>query len=177
VLKGAGFTTVDLDEELGQTRSADLLVTFEQRRRLIEIKSASGNASEGLVADLQRHLITWPELRPQEPVDGGVLIVNHQHRLEPYQRSREVYSRPEFVAALTVPVISTRTLLDWWKVSDLTSIREAVLRPTHPADGIGPPLAAGRPPTSASLRTCANTLGCWLPGEVPEPDQGLNTVA
>jgi hypothetical protein len=27
------------------------------------------------------------------------------------------------------------------------------------------------------LRTCANTLGCWLPGEVPEPDQGLNTVA
>src|SRR4029453_19462037 len=27
------------------------------------------------------------------------------------------------------------------------------------------------------LRTCANTLGCWLPGEVPEPDQGLNAVA
>ena len=27
------------------------------------------------------------------------------------------------------------------------------------------------------LRTCANTLGCWLPGEVPEPDQGLDAVA
>jgi hypothetical protein len=151
VLKDAGFTTVNLDEELGQTRSADLLVTFEQQRRLIEIKSTSGNASESLVADLQRHLATWPELRPQEPVGGGVLIVNHQHKLEPYQRSRQVYSRPEFVAALTVPVLSTHTLFDWWKVSDWTSIREAVLGPTHPANGIGPP-AAGRPPTTASPR-------------------------
>src|SRR6266511_931099 len=28
-----------------------------------------------------------------------------------------------------------------------------------------------------SLRTCANTLGCWLSGEVPEPGQGLDAVA
>src|SRR5215212_10629362 len=27
------------------------------------------------------------------------------------------------------------------------------------------------------LRTCANTLACWLPGEVPEPDKGPNAVA
>src|SRR5687768_12684436 len=33
------------------------------------------------------------------------------------------------------------------------------------------------PTPQNSLRTCANTLGCWLPGEVPEPGQGLNAVA
>jgi hypothetical protein len=79
---------------------------------------------------------------------GGVLIVNQQHKLEPYQRSPEVYTRPEFVAALTVPVISTRTLFVWWKVSDWRSIREAVLGPSPPADGMGALLPqAGQPPT------------------------------
>jgi hypothetical protein len=84
------------------------------------------------VGDLQRHLATWPELRPQEPVDGGVLIVNHQHKLEPYQRAPQVYSRREFVAALTVPVLSTRALFDWWRVSDWSAIRQGVLGPTEP---------------------------------------------
>ena len=67
---------------------------------------------------------------------GGVLIVNHQYKLEPYRRSSQVYSRPEFVAALTVPVISTHTLFDWWRVSDWTFLRDAILRLAHPADRI-----------------------------------------
>jgi len=142
VLQQAGFATVNLDAELGGTRSADLLATFQQQqRRLVEVKAASGSASEALVGDLQRHLATWPELRPQEPVGGGVLIVNHQHKLEPYRRVPQVYSRPEFVAVLTVPVISTCTLFDWWRASDWGSIREAVLGPPHPADGIAVPPA------------------------------------
>jgi len=150
VLTDAEFATVNLDEELGGTRSADLLATFQQQRRLIEIKSTSGNAPEALVGDLQRHLATWPELRPQEPVGGGVLIVNHQHKMEPYRRSPQVYTRPEFVNALTVPVIETRTLFDWWRVSDWRSIRDAVLAPAHPVDGIAaqPGLSPTHGPTS-----------------------------
>lgn len=27
---------------------------------------------------LRKHLETWPALRPEVPVDGGVLVVNHQ---------------------------------------------------------------------------------------------------
>jgi hypothetical protein len=129
VLQQAGFATVNLDTELGGTRSADLLATLGQQRRLVEVKAASGAASEALVADLQRHLATWPELRPQQPVGGGVLIVNHQHRLEPSQRAAQVYRRAEFVAALTVPVISTRTLLDWWRAADWAAVRDAILGP------------------------------------------------
>ena len=132
VLQNAGVATVNLDAELGGTKSADLLATFQQQRRLVEVKASSGATSEALVGDLQRHLATWPELRPQEPVDGGVLIVNHQHKLEPYQRAPQVYSRREFVAALTVPVLSTRALFDWWRVSDWSAIRRAVLGPTEP---------------------------------------------
>jgi hypothetical protein len=132
VLLQAGLATVNLDAELGGTRSADLLATFQQHRRLVEVKAASGAASEALVGDLQRHLATWPELRPHLPVGGGVLIVNHQHRLEPSQRAPRVYSRPEFVAGLTVPVVSTRALFDWWRVSDWSAVRQAVLGPAHP---------------------------------------------
>jgi hypothetical protein len=129
VLRQAGFATVNLDVELGGPRSADLLVAFGQQRRLIEVKAASGAASEDLVGHLQRHLATWPTLRPRQLVGGGVLIVNHQHRLDPQQRAPQVYSRPEFVAALTVPVISTRTLFDWWRAADWAAVRNAILRP------------------------------------------------
>ena len=146
VLTAAGFTTVNLDEELGGTRSADLLATFERHRRLVEIKSASGNASEDLVGDLLRHLATWPELRPHTPVGGGVLIVNHQHRREPFQRSAQVYSRPEFVTRLTVPVIGTRTLFDRWRVADWATVRAAVLG-SAPSDelDVSPPAPSGPP--------------------------------
>jgi hypothetical protein len=143
VLEAAGLAVVGVDELLGETSSADLLVSRAGKRRLIEVKSASGSASETLVSHLETHLRTWPQLRPTDPVDGGVLVVNHQHRLEPDARSASVYTRPEFVAALTVPVLSTLELFDWWRASDWTAIRRAVLADTsgtedEPVDGEPP---------------------------------------
>lgn len=131
VLAEAGMRAVDLDEELGGTKSADLLVSGNGvPPRLVEVKGASGPAQEHLVGHLQRHLETWPQLRPDEPVSDGVLIVNHQHKLHPSERSARVYSRPEFVASLEslpVTVISTVELFNWWRTADWTAIRTAVL--------------------------------------------------
>ncbi len=133
MLEAADLDVVKIDELLGETSSAELLVSLGERRRLIEVKSASGNAAETLVGQLETHLRTWPQLRPADPVDGGVLVVNHQHRTEPGERSASVYTRPEFVAALTVPVLSTRQLFDWWRASDWAAIRQAVLGDTDMA--------------------------------------------
>ncbi|MFE5964187.1 hypothetical protein [Streptomyces sp. NPDC056463] len=131
VLADAGMHTVDLDEQLGGTKSADLLVSAEgMSARLVEVKGVSGPAQEHLVGHLQRHLETWPQLQPDEPVSDGVLIVNHQHKLHPSERTAEVYSRPEFVASLEslpVKVISTVELFNWWRAEDWTAIRTAVL--------------------------------------------------
>lgn len=134
VLEAAGLNVVKVDELLADTSSADLLVSFAGRRRLIEVKSASGNAAETLVSQLQTHLRTWPQLRPTDSVEGGVLVVNHQYRREPDQRSASVYVRPEFVAALTAPVLSTRQLFDWWRASEWTAIRKAAFGDTGSAE-------------------------------------------
>jgi hypothetical protein len=84
VLADAGLRTVDLDKELEGTRSADLLVGADGPPWcLVEVKSATGAAPEHLVGSLERHLATWPQLRPEQPVTGGVLVVNHQHRQHP----------------------------------------------------------------------------------------------
>jgi hypothetical protein len=129
-LIAAGFTVTELDAHLGDTSSADLLASYGPDRRLVEVKSASGSPSESLVTTVQRHLQTWPELSPDEPVGGGALIVNHQHRREPSDRTPAVYSRPEFVAALTMPVLSTLQLFHWWRDSDWAALRNAVLAQT-----------------------------------------------
>ncbi|MGW0335499.1 hypothetical protein ACWD0J_27115 [Streptomyces sp. NPDC003011] len=134
VLTAAGMSAVDLDVELGGTKSADLLVSAEGvSSRLVEVKGVSGPAQEHLIGQLQRHLETWPHLRPDEPVSEGVLIINHQHKLHPSERSADVYSRPEAVASLAslpVTVISTVQLFNWWRVGDWTAIRTAVLGAT-----------------------------------------------
>jgi hypothetical protein len=127
VLAAAGLSITNLDEELGATKSADLLVGGATRR-LVEVTTTSGAAQEHLVGHLQRHLDTWPQLRPHEPVAGGVLVVNHQSKLHPSERAAHVYSRPEFVAALPVAVISTVELFHWWRAEDWGAIRTAVLR-------------------------------------------------
>jgi hypothetical protein len=148
VLKAAGLTVTDLDELLGDTSSADLLVSNGSDRRLVEVKSAGGNAAEKLVAALDRHLQTWPAMRPSEPVSGGVLVVNHQHKLDPAERSAEVFSRPEFVATLTVTVLSSRQVFDWWRASDWESIRGAVMgRAAHRATTAAPDEAVPPPTT------------------------------
>ncbi|MGB3443213.1 MAG: hypothetical protein WBA97_31115 [Actinophytocola sp.] len=133
-LSAAGFAVDDVDAKLGATKSADLLVTFGPYLRLVEVKSERGNAKEALVGDLRRHLDTWGELQPNFPVDGGTLIVNHQHKLPPGQRPRQIYGRPEFVNTLTVPVVGTLDLFDWWRAKDWDAIRTAVLGPALTAN-------------------------------------------
>lgn len=128
VLRACGLHVADLDAELGATVSADLLVTGpDGQRRLVEVKSASGSAKEDLARDLDRHLSTWPQLRPNDPVIGGVLIVNHQTRLHPTERTVEVYRRPEFVQSLKFPVLPTWRLFRWWAENDCAAIVAAVL--------------------------------------------------
>jgi hypothetical protein len=125
VLAAAGFTVANLDDEFGP-KSADLLLTGFGRRVLVEVKSESGKAKENLVEDVRRHLATWPQLCPDDPVDGAVLVVNHERTKDPRTRSAEVYARPEFVAALDVPVLSSVQLFRWWRGHDWDSIRDAL---------------------------------------------------
>jgi hypothetical protein len=132
VLAAAGFEVHDLDAELGGPKSADLLAVRGASRCLIEVKSASGNASEDLVGDLQRHISTWSALRPaQHPLTHAALVVSHQRRRPPHERSSHVYTRPEFVSVLSFPVISARQLFDWWRAADWPAIRNAIVSSTR----------------------------------------------
>ncbi|MDG4834204.1 hypothetical protein O7627_33610 [Solwaraspora sp. WMMD1047] len=152
VLNAAGLPTVDLDDEVG-TRSADLLVGGEgSPHRLVEIKAAGGAAQENLVSYLQRHLQAWPQLRPDQPVTGGVLVVNHQHKLHPSERTSQVYSRPEFVASLPFTVLSTVTLFNWWRTEEWAGIRKAILG-NEPFQGaaVAVELATPQPNTNAAV--------------------------
>jgi hypothetical protein len=78
------------------------------------------------VGALTRHLETWPSLRRNEPVDGGVLVVNHQYRKHPSDRSERIYERAAFVDSLAVEVIGSRDLFTWWAAGDWPAIRAAV---------------------------------------------------
>ena len=78
VLGDAGCSVISLDGLFGKTVSADLLVEYHGRRRLVEVKSVAGNAAESLVSSAQKHLDTWPALRPDLDV-GGIA------QQEPYQ--------------------------------------------------------------------------------------------
>ena len=64
VLSAAGLDVISLDHLFERSTSADLLVAHLCRRRLVEVKSASGNASERLVESERKHFETWPALRP-----------------------------------------------------------------------------------------------------------------
>ena len=97
---------------------------------------------EDKAGDLARHLNTWPQLRPNDPVDGGVLIVNHQHRLPPPDRKEQVYTRPEFVATLTFPVLSSWQLFRWWAEDDHASIVAALFPGSHAPTNTRSPAAS-----------------------------------
>ncbi|WP_245608091.1 hypothetical protein [Streptomyces hokutonensis] len=145
VLRAAGFTVTELDAELG-TKSADLLAVLDQETCLIEVKSASGAAPEKLVSHLQRHLDTWPQLRPHQPLTCSALIVNHQYRLDPAQRPTDAYQRKEFVDALIFPVLATNQLFEWWRAQDWPAVQAAVLGHPHYA----------RPDEPSTAQTTAN---------------------
>ena len=150
VFRDAGLTAVDLDQELSATESADLLVTDGSQRRLVEVKSAGGPASERLASFLQKHLGTWPNLRPDLPLDGGVLIVNHQHKLPPQERTATVYNHKPFTDSLSFPVISTRDIFEWWRTGDWAAVRDAVLGPIQADPAANPPDASPGSGTSPS---------------------------
>ena len=172
VLGATGLTVVNVDELLDDTSSADLLVSGGGRRRLVEVKSASGSASEAFVSRLETHLRTWPQLRPAEPVDGGVLIVNHQHRLAPEERTTSVYGRPEFVATLPVPVLSTRQLFDWWRALDWAAIREAVTgKPSADAENDEPDSPAQAPTPAGAVPTTTRSRADGAGGSVGAEQQ------
>jgi hypothetical protein len=117
---------------------------------------ASGAASEQMVGHLERHLATWPQLRPGTPVTGGVLVINHQHRLHPSERTAQVYSRPEFVATLRVAVVSTLELFHWWRAENWAAIQDAIL-------GTAAASAATAAERSAGLATPTRRPPWWRP--------------
>lgn len=126
VFRSAGAEVADLDEDLGDSISADLLVQFGGKRVLIEVKSSQGAAAEDLMSKLVKHLQTWPKLRPEIEVKRGLLVVSHDLRKRPEQRAAQPYQRREFVESAPHPVVSTRQLLDWWLEEDWASIRDLV---------------------------------------------------
>lgn len=130
VLELAGVTVVDLDEKLGGTKNADLLCTDGVRSRLVEVKAASGGAPERAYQDLVRHLREWSSLPDRVPVEGGALILNHEHRNVPDSRNRQPYSRPEFLAAQTEPVITTLDLFDAWREENWESVQRLLFGAT-----------------------------------------------
>lgn len=156
VLVAAGAAVTRLDDVYG-TKSADLLAEYGGCRVLVEVKSANNRPAQSLPDKLLKHLNTWPGLTGTEPVDG-VLVVNHQTKLPPAQRDAEVYTDRAFADALTVPVIGSARLFDWWRREDWDAVRDAVFGDTGVAqtpDIAVPdadPKASGRPGLLSRLR-------------------------
>jgi hypothetical protein len=126
VLESAHVKVVDLDDELGGTKNADLLCSYGGRSRLVEVKSASGSAPERAYEDLVRHLREWERLPGSTSVEGGALVLNHQHRMVPHERNPKPYSRPEFLAAQTEPVVTTLALFEAWREEDVEAVRRLI---------------------------------------------------
>lgn len=122
VLRDAGVNVSELDTVIG-TQSADLLLIWRGRRRLVEVKSAGGAAGENLYSQLRKHLDAWDSAE-RESVEGGALVVSHGLRTLPMQRGRKVYTRPEFVRSLEHPVVSTLDLFDAWRERDWDRVHE-----------------------------------------------------
>ena len=148
VLASASIKVVDLDEQLGGTKNADLLCTYREHSRLVEVKSASGGPSERLYQDLLRHLREWPTLPGSRPVDGGALVINHEHRKLPLDRSQRPWERPEFLAAQTEPVISTMDLFGAWREDDANTIRRLLFGQLAVPDAVQVTFIDARTPQS-----------------------------
>lgn len=142
-LESAGMTVVDLDDNLGGTKNADLLCGYGGHSRLVEVKSASGNAPERAYEDLVRHLRQWEKLSASTPVDGGVLVISHQLRSVPPERSPRPYGRPEFLASQSEPIVTARELFDAWREEDAEAVRRLLFVGASP-------MAREQPATPAS---------------------------
>ena len=127
----AGIAVVDLDKRFG-TSGADLLCTLTGRSRLVEVKSASGSAPERAYQDLLRHLREWPSQPGSVPVEGGALLIGHELRTLPLERSPRPYARPEFLAAQTEPVIAALDLFAAWREEDTDGIHRLLFGSATP---------------------------------------------
>ena len=166
VFESAGIAVVDLDGTLGGTKNADLLCTHGGRSRLIEVKSASGGASERAYQDLVRPLRERPNLPGSVSIEGGALVISHEVRTNPLERSLRPYSRPEFLAAQTEPIITALELFAAWGEEDADAIRQLLF---GAAVGLGREsltTAARRP--SLLSRACLTLVGTAGSGD-PEP--------
>jgi hypothetical protein len=130
VLRSCSTEVEDLDVTFGGGKSGDLLVSIEDRHWMVEVRSDSGSPSEQHMSDVVKHLRTWPSLGREETLEGGILVLNHNHREAPAARPRVPYRRPEFVATLPgfgVTVISTVQLCEWWASDNCDALRRAIM--------------------------------------------------
>ena len=65
-------------------------------------------------------------------MEGGALVLNHQLRAVPQERSPRPYSRPEFLAAQTEPVITTLALFEAWREEDAEAVRRLLFGDVDP---------------------------------------------
>ena len=151
VLEAAGVAVVDLDQHLGGTKNADLICTYGERSRLVEVKGCSGSPSENLYQDLIRHLREWPSLPGSSAIDGGALVVNHEHRKLPQDRSRQPYTRREFLAAQVEPIVTALDLFDAWREEDHEAVRGLLFGPA--VQHVGEPLGETTPAPAIAQTT------------------------
>jgi hypothetical protein len=150
VFETAGITVVDLDQRLGDIKNADLLCSFGGHSRLVEVKSASGSAPERAYQDLARHLREWPNLPGSTPIDGGALVISHELRAAPLERSPRPYTRREFLKAQTEPVIASLDLFAAWREEDADTLRRLLFGPvSDPLVEASAGIASPEPETSA----------------------------
>ena len=116
-LRSVGVSVIDLDELLGDTANADLLCTWRDVRCLIEVKSSNGPAKESLYDGLVSHVREWPHLGHGR-IDRAALVINHEVKAEPDQRSQRPYTRDVFVRAQEHPVVTSIEVLHAWRTGD-----------------------------------------------------------
>lgn len=154
IFQFARIEVVDLDQKLGGTRNADLLCSYDGRFRLVEVKSASGSAPERAYQDLLRHMREWPSLAGSTPIEGGALVISHEVRTVPLERSPRPYTRREFLAAQTEPVISALEIFAAWRDEDAAAIRELLF-----GSAIAPVVRAPGEGDAANVAPQAGTSG------------------
>jgi len=128
VMQESGMVVENLDETFGSGRSGDYLITHNDLHWLVEVTSSAGAMAEIEVGKLMAHVETWPRLR-SEPIEAGVLVVNHDYRKAPSERPHGAYRRKEFVDSLKISVIGTIPLCRWWVGGDYEAIVGAITGP------------------------------------------------
>ena len=146
----AGIVVTDLDALYVKTKSADLYCSWNGRSRLVEVKSAgSAAASDTTYLAMKKHLDVWRAAKDRDPVEGGALVINHDFKTDPLERSRAPFPNKEFTDAMTESVITVRELFDAWRCDDRAAVRELLF----PGGATAEPDGAAEPPTVETRRS------------------------